>query len=450
VSNGSVELFPETNPSRLQKQKSARISLDYGLRLNSLRILQVHNRYRQGWGGEDTVADVEFAMLTRRGHQVDRLLVSTSELDGAGPVRLLRAGLGNIWSSRGYREMGDAIARFQPEIIHVHNTFPLLSPSIYWAAHNAGVPVVQTLHNFRLICANAILLRNDTPCEDCVGNLGLSALRHRCYQGSVASTLALVSSAAFHRWANTFTTKVQAFIALNEFSKSIFVRGGLPEDKIFVKPNFTYAAAVHKEPRRSQFVFVGEISVQKGVALLLDAWAEAAPDEARLLMIGYALSRRYSSLRNVTWCGRQSREQVIETVAISRFLILPSLCYENCPMAVLEAFSVGTPVIVPDRGAFPCLMKHEREGIAFSAGDRTSLAQAILKACDQDSSSWNAFSGNALQAYKQQFGAEQSYRQLMTIYEHSMSSFTGAPSHRVIERPSKPSTRPAAALEEQA
>jgi glycosyltransferase involved in cell wall biosynthesis len=241
---------------------------------------------------------------------------------------------------------------------------------------------------------------------------------------------------------------------LNEFSKAIFVRGGLPEDKIFVKPNFTSLAAARKESRRPQFVFVGDISVEKGVALLLDAWAEAAPDQAELLLIGDGagkdeLCRRYSSVRNVTWCGRQTREQVVETVATSRFLILPSLCYENCPMAVLEAFSVGTPVIVPDHGAFPCLMTHEQEGFAFSAGDRVSLAKAIRKACDQNSIDWTAFSDNALKAYNQQFGAEQNYGQLMAIYEYSMSNFPGAPNFSRIERLRKPCARPETRLEEQ-
>jgi glycosyltransferase involved in cell wall biosynthesis len=396
-----------------------------GFRLNSLRILQVHNRYRPGWGGEDTVADAEFAMLTQHGHEVERLLVSTAELDGAGLVQLTGAALGTVWSFRGYREMRNAIRKCQPQIIHVHNTFPLLSPSIYWAAGRARVPVVQTLHNFRLVCANAILLRNNTPCEACVGRFGWSALRHRCYQNSVASTLAVISSAAFHRWVNTFSTKVQAFIALNEFSKSIFVRGGLPEHKVFLKPNFTAGAHVQSRERRADMVFVGDISVQKGIGLLLEAWAEAAPESARLVLIGDgpgrdALSRQFASSKNVSWLGRKSHEEVIEAVARSKFLILPSLCYENCPMSVLEAFSVGTPVIVPDHGAFPALMKHEQEGIAFSAGDRKSLAQAIRRACDQDGFSWMRLSERARLTYEQRFETEHNYAQLMAIYEHSM------------------------------
>jgi glycosyltransferase involved in cell wall biosynthesis len=262
----------------------------------------------------------------------------------------------------------------------------------------------------------------------------------------------VVSSTAFHRWAKTFATKVQTFIALNEFSKSIFVRGGLPEDKIVVKPNFTSGAAVGGEERQPQFVFVGEISIPKGVGLLLDAWADAAPDVTRLFLIGDGagrdeLFRRYSSLKNVTWCGPQSRQRVIDIVGRSRFLILPSLCYENCPMAVLEAFSVGTPVVVPDRGAFPCLMTPEREGIAFSAGDRASLARSIRRACDQDSSGWNAFSENALRTYKDRFGAEQNHTQLMTIYEQSRSRFAESHKNTVAERPSRAGVRPADPLE---
>ena len=205
------------------------------------RVLQVYNEYRR-YGGEDAVVRLEAEMLARHGHEVELLRASTTELDGAGILRLAAAGFGAVWSFRGYAAMKKAIARFSPDIVHVHNEFPLLSPSIFWACHRADVPVVQTMHNYRLACANAHLLRGDRPCEDCVGRFPWPALRHRCYGPSLPRTAAVAARNVVHRWLGTYRKHVDAFIVLTEFSKDLLVRAGLPEERVFVKPNFQIAA----------------------------------------------------------------------------------------------------------------------------------------------------------------------------------------------------------------
>ena len=388
-----------------------------------MRVLQVHNRYRPGWGGEETVVELEAALLRRHGHEVERVSAWTKELDGASGLRLLIAAFETVWSPRGYSKMRGAIESFSPDIIHVHNTFPLLSPSILWAADKCRVPVVYTLHNYRFTCANALLLRMNRTCEDCVGKrIPLPALRYRCLNSSFFQTAAVISMNLVHRQLGTFKNKVHAYIALSEFSRDVFRRSGIPAHMVHVKPNFTHLPDNLITPRSRRVVFAGQIVRFKGVHLLLDAWRQAAGPSDQLFIIGDGqdreeLQRIHSSAANVVWLGRMQRAKVVECIVGSRFLILPSLVYENFPMSVLEAFSVGTPVIVPDHGALPAMVSHCVEGLQFSAGDLSSLAANLQTALRADENVWNRWSTNARTKYFQSYSDYSNYVQLMTIYK---------------------------------
>ncbi len=391
-----------------------------------MRVLQVHNKYRPGWGGEDTVADLEADLLRRNGHHVERLSAWTGELEGASALRLIAAGFGTVWSFRGYSEAKKAIEAHKPDIIHVHNTFPLLSPSIFWAGSRAAVPIVQTLHNYRLTCANAILLRDDRPCEDCVGRFPWPALRHRCYGPSFSRTSAVVSMNVVHRWLGTFRTKIHAYIALTEFSKEIFVRAGLPRERVFVKPNFSADPGKLTSLRSPTFVFAGAIVRTKGVHLLLDAWARLSPSGHQLMIVGDGpnraeLEKRFAGISSIIWCGSKPREKVIELLAASNWLILPSLAYENFAMCVLEAFSVGTPVIVPNHGAFASIVKGG--GLHFSAGETASLAATLEKALSADTVAWSQWSAGARNKFLREYSAQMNYEQLIAIYRSAIEFF---------------------------
>jgi glycosyltransferase involved in cell wall biosynthesis len=392
------------------------------------RVLQVHNKYRPGWGGEDTVVELEADLLRRHGHKVDCVSAWTGELNGASVVRLVAAGFGTVWSFRGYSAVKKAIKRHSPDILHVHNTFPLLSPSIFWAAASERVPVVQTLHNFRLTCANALLLKEDAPCQKCVGHFPWPALRYRCYRQSFWQTAAVTSKNVVHRWLGTFQTKVHAHIVLTDFSKEIMVRSGLPDERIFVKPNFNPDPGDPVAPRLRRVVFAGMISRPKGVHLLLEAWASLAPAGYQLMMLGdgpdrVELERRHSGNSSIIWSGTQSRDKVIEIVGASRWLVLPSLAYENFPMAVLEAFSVGTPVVVPDHGAFAASVSNKKEGLLFSAGDAASLAVTLRDALNATESDWTQWSSNARNKYLREYTDRANYSQLMSIYQQAAECF---------------------------
>jgi glycosyltransferase involved in cell wall biosynthesis len=409
-----------------------------------MRILQVQNKYRPGWGGEETVVALEADLLRCHGHEVEQVFAWTKELDGAGAIRLFSAGLGAVWSFRGYSMMKKAIARFSPDIVHVHNTFPLLSPSVFWAAERAAVPVVQTLHNYRLACANSLLLREDRPCQECVGHFPWPGLRHRCFGSSLPRTAAVTSMNVVHRWLGTYETKVHAFIALTAFSKEILSRAGLPRERIHLKPNFSADTVKLTSPRLRRFVFGGRIARFKGVHLLLEAWAHLASRGHQLMMVGDGpdraeLEQRFAGHENILWCGNQPREKVLGLIAASRWLIQPSLAYENFPMSVLEALSVGTPVIVPDHGAFASMVSDGAEGLLFSAGDAGSLSTVLQTALEASEGSWMQWSANARNKHLSEYAARSNYPQLISIYEQAAECFrrgkSRAPNPKVAETP---------------
>ncbi|MGS0756362.1 glycosyltransferase [Roseateles sp. GG27B] len=220
-----------------------------------MKVLVAHNAY-QHRGGEDSVAEAEVAMLRSRGHAVETYWRSNDDIAG---ISKARAVVQTIWSSQTTRELESLILAFNPDVIHVHNTMPLISPSLYWVAHKHQVPVVQTLHNFRLICPQALLLRDGRVCEDCVGKVPWRGVVHGCYRGSVAQTGVLAVMLSSHRLLGTWQNKVTRYIALNEFARDKYIEGGLPADRIMVKPNFV-DVALHPPVVRSDFLFVGRLS----------------------------------------------------------------------------------------------------------------------------------------------------------------------------------------------
>lgn len=393
---------------------------------NKLRVLQVHDSYSPGWGGEDTVVELERRLLEERGHAVEQFRTSHTGLKNAGVRRQLLGVPGFFWSRRSYRALARKIADFAPDIVHVHNTFPQLSPSVFWAASGAGVPVVQTLHNFRHVCANSLLLRGGRPCQECVGRPPWPALRYGCYAGSRARTAAVVAVNLLHAALGTYRRRVDGYIALNGFSREVFrsanfPRTNFPEDRLFTKANFVPFPPMGAAPRKRQAVFVGTISQSKGVPLLLDAWRRAGFSESKLLLIGdgperESLTHEYASSPNVEWCGKLDRGQVLEHVAASRVLVFPSLAYENCPMAVLEALSVGTPVVAPDYASLQAIVRHEREGLLFQAGSGQSLASALSSALHAPDENWSVWSNAARQAHAERYSEAANYSQLISIY----------------------------------
>lgn len=373
-----------------------------------------------GPGGEDAVANLEAALLIGHGHRVERLQVSNSELRGSGWLKLLATGAASVWSRRGCRAVREAIAMHRPDLIHFHNTFPLLSPAAFRTAHELGVPVVATLHNYRFTCANAELIREGRPCELCIGASGLAGVRYRCYEGSLGRSASVVAINLAHRKLGTFRDHVDAYIVLTGFAKGIMTRAGFPAGRLYVKPNFIPAPEAVPAERQPRVLFVGQMRPAKGLDLLLQAWMALKPQGYTMDIVGEGPERaRLEPLYrddSVVWHGKRTHSEVLALMRRSRLLVLPSRWYEGLPMVVVEALANGTPVAVPGHAAFPEIITDRVNGFLFAPGDVQSLRERIQEALAAGDDRWRSWSIAAQEKFQSDFSPEENYVRLMEIY----------------------------------
>lgn len=341
-----------------------------------MKVLLVHNEYRStAPSGEDAVVAQEESLLRSRGVDVVAYRRSNDELQDA--LRLATAGPGVIWSRRTYREVRSLLRRERPDVAHVHNLWYAISPSVYTACHDAGIPLVQTLHNFRMFCANGLLLRQGEPCEDCVGHLPWRGLLRGCFRTRLHS-LPLVAAESFHRVRGTWARDVDAYVALSRFARERFIACGLPASRVFIKPNFLAASVPTGCSDSSVGLYLGRLSHEKGVEILLLA---AQRSNAPLRVLGDGPLRAHLTelkdrlhLASVELLGRRTHEEALQAVSSAGYVVLPSVCYENFPMAILEASACGKPVIASRRGSIPELVEDGETGFLFEPGDSEDLA----------------------------------------------------------------------------
>lgn len=378
------------------------------------RVLVVHNAYLHR-GGEDTVVEAEAALLQSRGHAVAVWRRSNDEVAGRSALSL--AG-DTVWSLRTGEELAAQVASFRPDVIHAHNTFPLISPSLYWAAARAGVPVVQTLHNFRLLCLNALFLREGRVCEDCLGQLPWRGVARGCYRGSLPASGVLAGMLSVHRALGTFRNKVTRYIALNEFGRRKFIEGGLPAERIAVKPNFVGEAdmpgGASAAAARSGLLFVGRLSAEKGIATLVEAM-RALP-AAHLSVAGEGPEAGLClGEPNVTCHGRLPVRAVRQEMRRAQALVVPSIWYETFGMVAIEAFACGTPVVASRIGALAALVREGETGLLFEPGNPRDLAEKLAWALAHPDE-MAAMGRRARMQYETEFTPEVNYRRLIEIY----------------------------------
>jgi glycosyltransferase involved in cell wall biosynthesis len=322
-----------------------------------VRILQVHTRYREP-GGEDVVVKAEAELLRAAGHEVVQWQAQNPQ-GTSGAVAALAL---SPWNFRAARSLGRVATRLRPHVAHVHNTWFAMSPSVLPALRRAGVPVVMTLHNYRLLCANGVLFRDGRPCEDCIGTHPWHGLRHRCYRDSALQSLPAAGTIAFHGLLGTWRREVSLFLALNEFSRARFVSGGLPPERIHVKPNFVADPGPRTVPNSASptVLYVGRLVAEKGLGVLLEAWRRAAVGSLELVIVGDGSMRpalQRLAVPGVRFAGRLPAEEVRRRMLAARALVLPSLSYEGQPMVALEAVAAGVPVLASDIGGMPELLR---------------------------------------------------------------------------------------------
>lgn len=380
-----------------------------------MKIVVVHNTY-QHRGGEDSVMEAEVALLSSRGHSVELLLRNNNAIPN-----MTRASVAaqTVWSIDAGREFEALLRAFKPDVVHVHNTFALISPSIYWVADRLGVPVVQTLHNFRLLCSQAMFLREGKVCEDCLGKVPWRGAARGCYRSSKLQSVVLAGMVTLHRVIGTWQSKVTRYIALNEFCRSKFIEGGLPAERIVVKPNFVdFPAPVAGE--RDGFLFVGRLSVEKGIDVLVGAASVLVDAATRVGGTGPEIAG-LESVKGITTLGALSIDAVKKEMSRATALVLPSIWYENFPRTLVEAFACGLPVIASRIGALGELVSDGLTGLLFEPGNSKDLAEKMLWA-QQHPAEMAQMGRNARAVYEAEYTAERNYQQLMVIYADAINA----------------------------
>lgn len=330
-----------------------------------------------------------------------------------------------FWNRRVYSEVRELVRRHRAQVVHFHNTFPLISPAAYKAAHAEGAAVVQTLHNFRLLCTNAVLFRDGQVCERCIGKaVAWPGVVNTCYRGSRGASAVVAAAMATHRLIGTWNRSVDLFITPSAFARQKLVEGGLPAEKIVVKPN-----CVHPDPgcgngRGGYAVFVGRLSPEKGLRTLLRAWSQLAQlyplkiigDGELAPMVQEAAARSGP----IEWLGRQSATQVSEIVGEASFLVLPSECYETFGRVIIEAFAKGTPAIASQLGAIPELVEPGKTGLLFRPGDANNLA-AQVQAILNDPARLACMRRAARAAFIGRYSGRRNSEELTSIYERAIA-----------------------------
>ena len=395
-----------------------------------MKILQVHNYYQQR-GGEESVFEDERALLESRGHRVLRY---TRHNDEIKHMRLPSVVGQTFWNRRTHREVRALLREQRPDIVHCQNLLHLVSPSVYYAAQAEGVPVVQTLHNFRLMCPNSMFARDEQACEKCLGKFfAWPGVRYACYRDSRLATGILAGMLAFHRMRGTWSEAVDQYIALSRFSRDKFIAGGLDPDRITVKPNFVFPEPPPQNGQGGYAVFVGRLSPEKGVSTLLDAWRLS--DAALPLHIvgdGPLADCVASAARDderIQWLGQQPHDEVYRQIGSAFCLVLPSICYENCPKTLIEAYALGTPVVASRTGALAEMVKDGESGLAFPTGDSAALATAV-ESVFANSDGRQQMREGARRKFEENYSAEVNYQALMSIYARAIKRKSGAPAPR--------------------
>jgi len=389
-----------------------------------MKVLIVHNSYQQP-GGEDVAFAGECRLLEEHGHTVIAYRRSNHEIETMSAVQRLTMPKDLIYSDSSRREIQELLLKERPDMVHVHNTFMMISPSIYPTCQEMGVPVLQTLHNFRLLCPGWTLSRAGRVCEECVDHGLWRSVLHGCYRDSRLMTAGVALMLQIHRGRGTWSDSVDGYVALSEFARRKFIDNGLPAEKMYVKPNFVQLDPGERDAPGHYALFVGRLSVEKGATTLLSAWKKvnrAIP----LVIVGDGPLRQSleaeaeaCGLSSVTFRGWLPGEEARAAMKEAAFLVIPSLWYEGFPMIIAEAFACGTPVICSKLGALQEIVEDQRTGLHFAHGDADDLARKVEWASEHESQIV-AMGKAARQEFEARYTAEKNYSILMRIYEQTI------------------------------
>jgi glycosyltransferase involved in cell wall biosynthesis len=400
-----------------------------------LRILILHNRYQQP-GGEDIGVRDEYALLKKNGHDVELVEENNDHIHGLIPKVQTTLAAPYSWSAR--RKVSLLLSKFRADVVHVHNFFPVLTPSVYFACNAMNIPVVQTLHNYRLLCAKGTLFREGKVCESCLGRvIAWPGVFRACYRDSYIGTAAVASISFLHRMLGTFEHRVAVMILLSEFSRNKFISAGFPPHKLVVKPCFVDSDPGLGNGDGGYVLFVGRLTEEKGIRILLNAW-ETLGDRIPLYVAGSGpleddVRKTAGRIAGVKYLGFQERSSLNTLMRSAQALIFPSTWFEGLPRTIVEAFACGTPVIASRLGTMSSIIEHGRTGLHFEPGNVDDLIGKVTWMCCH-SREWSNFRQSARAEYEANYAPEQNYRALMNIYKMALGSVRSG----TLDRPNGP------------
>lgn len=381
-----------------------------------MKILLCHNHYQQR-GGEDLSFAAEAQLLESRGHQVTRFTMHNNAIEEMSRWQAARR---TFWNPGSLAELRRIIRKVQPEVMHCTNTFPLMSPSVYQAARAEGVPVVQSLRNYRLLCPGALFLRDGKVCEDCLGKaFAWPGVKHGCYRQSRAASAVVAGMTAVHRLIGTWRRDVDLYFTPSEFARRKHIEGGLPADRILVKPNFIDPDPGPGTGRGGFALFVGRLSPEKGIDTLLRAWDQLGSDY-HLKIVGDgpladSVRAQAATRAHVEWSGHLGHDAVLDLVGEAECLLVPSVWYETFGRTIIEAYARGTPVIASRLGAMSELVDDGRTGLLVEPGNPGALAEA-MRTMKADPLRRERMRQEARREYREKYTGERNHTLLTEIY----------------------------------
>ena len=386
-----------------------------------MRVLMAHTYY-QIRGGEDECYDAEVRLLRDMGIKVDLYKDDNQRVSDMGKLAAARS---TIWSKDAYNGIRAKLRANPADIVHVHNYLPLISPAAYHAAKDEGAAVVQTLHNYRLMCPNGTFYRDGHVCEDCLGKTtAWPSIRHACYRGSRAGSATIASMLTYHRMIDTYRSKVDLYFAQNEFMRRKHIEGGIPAERIIIKPNFVSVDAGMGSGDGDYALFVARLTPEKGVKLLLDAWRRLGK-RLRLKIVGDGplqemVQEAAGDLEGVEFLGRQPLDRFYDLLGRAQCFVSASTWYEGFPRTFIESFAFGVPVIAPALGPMAEVIEDGRTGMHFRPSDSESLAKTVERFLEISPAGRDAMRANARAAYSERFTAETNKRLLLDAYQQAI------------------------------
>jgi glycosyltransferase involved in cell wall biosynthesis len=393
-----------------------------------MKIVVVHSRYRSAVpSGENRVVDQEVAALGELGHEVELFQRHSDDIETWSAARKAALPAAVVWNGPVRRELRDLLRAHRPDVVHIHNTFPMLSASVLSACRDAGVPVVVTLHNYQLACASGGFFRDGQVCHECMDGPPTGAMRHGCYRGSRVATAPLALATVAHR--RSWQTKVSAYICVSASQREL-LRGILPADRVFIRHNMIPQRSVRQVARRADVVYAGRLDVAKGAQVLMAGWDRYLSGREhpglRLVIAGSgsleASVRAWAASRpSVYVAGQLDPDACAEAMAAARAVVLPSICEETFGLAVVEAMAQGVAPMAAERGSFPELITDGVNGVLFQSDDPAALAAAFGLA-ETNEKMFSEYGVQARKTYEQSFDPADSMAKLTTIYKYAIDN----------------------------